>query len=161
MGQPESILKPSNKIIGSELTSATPSYEKEKEYNANINKHEELMSRIRIKDNFVMVRFFKYDKDPISDGGILLKDMKDDVTEGGRKTSKLVNSPYQKKAVVVLLADNLSKLDGFPSTIKVGDIVHMSQGSYYEFHIDKSVEVDKDHGYCLVHVAAIDCVETN
>ncbi len=156
------MILPSDKIIGSNPKTVevkAKSYDEEKAYNADINHHSEIISRLRLKDNYVMIRMFKYEQDPISAGGIILKDMENAVTEGGRKTANLVNNPWQSRGIVVLLADNLKEDKGFAGSIKVGDIVHHSAKALYGFHLDKSVEVDNTHGYFLVHVSVIDCVE--
>jgi len=158
----DTILKPSTNIIGSKpkpIEVKAKAYTEEKEYNKNINVHPEIISRLRLKDNFVMLRLFKYEQDPVSEGGIILKEMENAVTEGGRKTSNIVNNPWQNRGIVVLVAENLKDEKGLVSTLKAGDVIHHSAKVLYGFSVDKSIEVDNNHGYYLVHSSVIDCVE--
>jgi hypothetical protein len=160
----DNLILPSDKIIGS--TKKEPiipvnqkNYEAEKKYNAEINNHPEIISKLKIRDNYVMLRMFKYDHDPVSEGGILVKDMQEVMTEGGRKKAEFAKNPYQMRAVIVLISDSLKDDRGIAGSLKIGDVVHIAPGNYKGFNTDKTVEVPADNGYFLVHASAIDCIE--
>jgi len=142
-----------------EIDDATPvDFEAHKEYNSNINNHSELVENLAIRDNYLLVRLFKYEQESLSQGGIIMEDLEAYITDGGQARAKVKNTPYSRRGVIVK-AGHTPYSEEWVSLLKPGNIIHLPENKLKEFHVDKSKKVDTGHGYFMINAATIEAVE--
>lgn len=128
------------------------------EYNKNIYNIDEKVESLVIKDNHVLVKLFKYDKETKSEGGILLQDTELYTTAGGQMRAKVKQNVYQKRGIVVKVGC-LGDMSDYKEMLIRNTIVHLPTSDLKEFHIDKTLEIPENLGYFLVHVNVIEALE--
>lgn len=171
----QNLITPSQEIIGKNknfnpVEAATTSieldpqveynYEEHKEYNININEHSDLVTKLAIRDNYILVRLFKYDKESLSEGGIILEDTELYMTHGGQARAKIKDTPYQRRGVVV----NKGKLncsEEWNLLLVPGAIIQLPENKLKEHHVDKTKKVDIGHGYFMINAATVEAIELN
>lgn len=134
-------------------------YEKHIEYNESINEHDTIIGNLVFRDNHVLLRYFKFEKDSKTEGGIITEDIEYMKTDGGQIKGRINQIPFQKRAVVVK-SGKFTQSSKFLDSLTPGTIVHLAGNNYAEFHIDKTKKVDVGHGYILLHSAGIEAIES-
>ena len=172
------IFKPDTRLIGVDSSAATAAaaeqrrqdmietvkhnYDNYKEYNKNIlaleGEEKEMIGRLSIRPNNVLVRLFKHEADLKTKGGIILDDYELMQTEGGQIKARVNANPYQERGVVIKASEDLP--DGkFYKDLKEGTIVHLATAKLAPFKLDKSLRGESIDGFYLMNVAAIDAIE--
>ena len=167
------VISPSNEIIGKnkEINPVTDfnqkielepaeetNYEANAAYNANINEHSDLVTNLAIRDNYVLVRLFKYDQDSISAGGIILEDIETYATAQGQVKAKIRDIQYQRRGVVVK-SGHMACSEDWAKLLQPGAIIHIPDNKLKEHHVDKRMKTDNKHGYFMINIATIEAVE--
>jgi hypothetical protein len=165
------IIGPSQNLIGGdfnpveeattkiELDDRAPvDYEANRKYNAEINKHPELIDRLVIRDNYILVRLFKYDRESISEGGIILEDTEVYSTDGGQIRARIKDTPYQRRGVIVKVGHQNSS-DHWKKYLVPEAIIHLPENKLKEHHVDKTKKTDIGHGYFMINAATVEAIE--
>jgi hypothetical protein len=134
-------------------------YDEHRKYNTEINNHPELIDKLHIRDGYVLIRLFKYDKESKSEGGIILEDVELYETHGGQKRARIKDTPFQRRGVIVKTGV-LNSSEEWKSLMIPGNIVHIPENKLKEYHLDKSKKVDIGHGYFMMNAAVIEALET-
>lgn len=144
-----------------EIDDAAPvDFEANKEYNRTINDHSDLVTNLAIRDNYILVRLFKYEQESLSEGGIIMEDLEGYMTEGGQARARIKATPYSRRGVIVKVG-HVPYSDAWVKLLEPGAVVHLPENKLKEFHVDKSKKVDQGHGYFMVNAATIEAIETN
>jgi hypothetical protein len=142
-----------------ELDDRTPvDYEANKDYNQNINVHSDLIDKLYIRDNYLLVRLFKYDKESISEGGIILEDTEVYATAQGQMRARIKDTPYQRRGVVVKKGQ-LNCSEKWDNLLTPGCIIHLPENKLKEHHVDKTKKTDIGHGYFMINAATVEAIE--
>lgn len=167
------VISPSTEIIGKNreinpVTDFNPkieldpaeetNYAANAEYNSKINDHSELVTNLAIRDNYVLVRLFKYDQESISTGGIILEDIETYTTAQGQMKAKVRDISYQRRGIIVKAGHMMCSAE-WSDLLKPGAIVHIPDNKLKEHHVDKRMKTDNKHGYFMINIATIEAVE--
>ena len=135
-------------------------YSEFKAYNDNINIHHENIDTLVMRDNYVLIRLFKFEEDTKTEGGIIVDDVQTYKTEGGQIRARTKTVPYQKRGVIVMKGLNLGNSE-FEKLLVPGTIVHVPSNELRPYHLDRTKRVaDISLGYFAVHVATLDAIES-
>ena len=132
-------------------------YEEHKVYNEKINEHSELVENLFIRDNYLLVRLFKYDTESVSEGGIILEDTELYATSQGQMRARVKQVPFQRRGIIVKVGhQNCS--DSWKELLVPGNIIHIPDNKLKEYHVDKTKKVDIGHGYFMVNSAIVEAI---
>jgi hypothetical protein len=135
-------------------------YEDHRKYNEAINDHSELVTNLAIRDNYILVRLFKYDQESFSEGGIILEDTELYATAGGQARARIKQTPYQRRGIVVTKG-HMNCSDYWNELLVPGAVIHLPENKLKEHHVDKSKKTDIGHGYFMINAATIEAIELN
>lgn len=130
------------------------------EYNKTINEHSKYVDIFVPRDNHALVRLFKYEEFAKSEGGIILDNATQFMTDSaGQVTARRDANPYQFRGVIVKMG-HIDNPNQFNQLLVPGCIVRtLSNKLGNEFDIDPSTKGVNDNGYFLIHVGQICGVE--
>jgi hypothetical protein len=130
------------------------------EYNKNINNHPEYLNKFIVRDNHVIVRLFKYEEFAVSDGGIIIDNATEFMTDStGQIKARRDANPYQFRGVIVNVG-HLGTDNPFLSKLVPGTVVRtLSNKLGNEFDTEPTTKGTQDNGYFLIHVGQICGIE--
>jgi hypothetical protein len=133
-------------------------YEERKEYNKNIHTHPEHVTNLAIRDNYLLVRLYKYDQESMSEGGIILEDTEVYATHGGQMRARVKQNPYQRRGIIVK-SGKLNYSEEWSDLMQPGAVIHIPDNKLKEHHVDKTKKTDIGHGYFMINAATVEAVE--
>ena len=138
---------------------APVNYDSNKEYNQDIltTVPEHLMNLV-IRDNFVLVRLFKYESEFKTEGGLIIEDFEFMQTEAGQVKARMATNPYQKRAVVINRG-HVNMESEFYKKLMFGTIIHLSTNKLEAFKVYKDKRGEDNQGFALINVGAIEAIE--
>lgn len=135
-------------------------YTKNREYNDNILSVPAYLSNLTFKDNHALVRLYKWEKEMTSKGGIILHESEWHQTAGGQMKSRIDQTPYQKRGVIVALGNILDSSSTFYAKLKRGMTVLLETNKLgKEFDTKPTRQGIELNGFFLVHISRITAIE--